>query len=195
VLHLSSRAILRQGVIAFMPLYATKILGMGTGTIGLVVSIFIFVEAISQGIIGPIADRVNKKMLLIGGTLIAAILAFFLGNMTTVTGMLSIMIPIAIFTCLARASASAYSVEIGARLKCMGACSGLFNASQDMGNFIGPILFGWVTDRYGLSSMFLTGAIAGIIAVPFMFLSLYGKQNNSAYSEKAKAEPAKVVKH
>lgn len=154
---------------------------MGTGTIGLVVSIFIFVEAVSQGIIGPIADRVNKRILLIGGTLVAAILAFFLGNMTTVPSMLAIMIPIAIFTCLARASASAYSVEIGARFKCMGACSGLFNASQDMGNFIGPILFGWVTDRFGLASMFLTGAVAGIIAVPFMVFSLYGKNRGDEY--------------
>jgi DHA1 family multidrug resistance protein-like MFS transporter len=176
VLHLSSRAILRQGIIAFMPLYATKMLGMGTATIGFVVSIFIFVEAISQGIIGPIADRVNKRLLLIGGTLIAAVLAFFLGSMTTVTGMLSIMIPIAIFTCLARASASAYSVEVGAKLRCMGACSGLFNASQDLGNFIGPILFGLVTDRFGLNSMFLTGAVSGIIAVPFMAYSLYGNR-------------------
>jgi DHA1 family multidrug resistance protein-like MFS transporter len=174
-LHLFSRAILRQGITAFLPLYAASILGMNTTTTGMIISVFIFTEAISQGIVGPFADRYNKKMLVISGSLIAAIISFFLGNMTDATGLIMIMVPIAVMTSLARAAASAYCVEVGHELNSMGPSMGISNAAQDLGMFTGPILFGWVTDTYGITSMFFTGAITGLIAVPFMVWSLYAR--------------------
>lgn len=182
-LHLFSRAILRQGVTAFLPLFAIEILAMTTGSVGIVISIFIFIEAFSQGLMGPIADRTNKKVLLVGGTLIAAILSFFLRNMDGSMGLLAILIPIAITTSLARASASAYSVEVGSRLKCMGACMGLVNASQDLGAFIGPILFGWASDSFGVSSIFAVGGITGLAAIPFMVVSLVVKDTVTVAEE------------
>ena len=100
--------------------------------------------------------------------------------MTTITGFLTILVPIAILTSVARAAASAYSVEVGHELNAMGAAMGLSNASQDLGMFVGPILFGWVTDAYGLPSMFFTGAIAGLIAVPFIIWALYARQKAPA---------------
>ena len=104
--------------------------------------------------------------------------AFFTGNMNGAVGMLLILVPVAITTSMARFSASAYSVEIGSRFKCMGACMGLSNASQDLGSFVGPMLF-------GSGSIFMVGGIAGVVAIPFMILSLYGKQPVGAYVEAA----------
>jgi MFS family permease len=111
--------------------------------------------------------------------------AFFTGNMNGAVGMLLILVPVAITTSMARSSASAYSVEIGSKLKCMGACMGLSNASQDLGSFVGPMLFGWATDNFGSGSIFMVGGIAGVVAIPFMILSLYGKQPAGAYVEVA----------
>ena len=175
-LHLFSRAILRQGVTTFLPLYAVSLLAMTTTDAGTIISVFVFAEAVSQGVFGPFADRYNKKLLIIGGSLVAAIISFFLGNVTTIAGFLTILVPVAILTSVARAAASAYSVEVGHELNAMGAAMGLSNATQDLGMFVGPILFGWVTDAYGLPSMFFTGAIAGLIAVPFIIWSLYARR-------------------
>jgi MFS family permease len=188
VLHLFSRAVLRMGITSFLPIFATEMLGMNTTTVGMVISIFIFTEAFSQGIVGPIADRINRKALLIGGTAVAAVLAFFIGSATSAAGMLLILVPVAITTSMARASASAYSVEIGAKLKCMGACMGLSNASQDLGSFVGPMLFGWATDSFGSGSIFMVGGITGVLAIPFIILSLMAKERPAPVVEEAVAK-------
>ena len=130
---------------------------------------------VQHDLVGPFADRYNKKLLVIGGSLAAAVLSFFLKDMTDTTGLLLVMVPIAVMTSLARAAASAYSVEVGNELKSMGACMGLSNAMQDLGMFTGPILYGWVSDTFGLTATFYTGAFAGLIAVPLMIWALYGK--------------------
>jgi MFS family permease len=176
-LQVCSRAILRQGVTSFLPLYAVKILGMDTMTIGIVLSIYIFIEAISQGFMGPIADRTNKKILLVSGTLIAGILSFFLENMTTALTLTSLLVPIAILTSLSRAAALAYYVDAGRRFNSQGASSGVFNTFQSFGYGVGPILFGFVTDNFGIQSMFLTGGVVGVIVVPFMVIYLLARQS------------------
>lgn len=174
-LHLFSRAVLRQGVTSFLPLYADS-LGMSATDIGVVLSIYVFVEAISQGMMGPIADRVNKGALLIGGTLVAAILSFFLGSMHTEWTLLYILVPVAFTTSLARAAASVYHIQVGKTLNNVGASMGILNASQGFGGAVGPILFGVVTETWGLESMFLTGGIAGVIVIPAMIYYLMKKK-------------------
>ncbi len=182
-LHLASRGILRQGITTFLPLYSAKFLGMNTTTIGIVASVFIFTEAFSQGLFGSIADRWNKNVLLVGGSLAASIIIFFGRGMPNALGQLLVLVPVAATTSLARASASAYSVEIGSKFKCMGSCMGLCNAAQDLGHFIGPILFGWAIDHLGEGSIFAVGGITGLIAIPFMIISLMGKQPGGALVE------------
>jgi MFS family permease len=190
-LQVCSRAILRQGVTSFLPLYAVKILGMDTMTIGIVLSIYIFIEAISQGFMGPIADRTNKKILLVSGTLIAGILSFFLENMTTALTLTSLLVPIAILTSLSRAAALAYYVDAGRRFNSQGASSGVFNTFQSFGYGVGPILFGFVTDNFGIQSMFLTGGVVGVIVVPFMVIYLLARQPEEPVIESIGAEPSK----
>jgi len=190
-LQVCSRAILRQGVTSFLPLYAVKILGMDTMTIGIVLSIYIFIEAISQGFMGPIADRTNKKILLVSGTLIAGILSFFLENMTTALTLTSLLVPIAILTSLSRAAALAYYVDAGRRFNSQGASSGVFNTFQSFGYGVGPILFGFVTDNFGIQSMFLTGGVVGVIVVPFMVIYLLARQPEEPVIESVEAEPSK----
>jgi MFS transporter, DHA1 family, multidrug resistance protein len=174
-LHLWSRAVLRQGITSFLPLYAVTMLGMTATNIGFVLTVFVFVEAICQGLMGPIADRMNKDILLIGGTLIAAILSFFLGNMNTTGTLLLVLIPIAVTTSLARAAASVYHVEIGQRLRNMGASMGILSATQGFGSAVGPLLFGYVTDVFGVQAIFPTGGITGIIVLPLMVYYLLTK--------------------
>ena len=187
-LHLSSRGILRQGITAFLPLFSAKLLGFDTTIIGLVTSVFAFTEAISQGIVGPIADRMNKKVLVIGGSLLASIIIFFGRYMTDALGQLLVLVPVAVMASVARAAASAYSVEIGAKHNSMGACMGLSNAAQDLGHFIGPVLFGWAIDVFGESAIFAVGGISGLIAVPPMIYYLLAKQPEETYI----AEPEPV---
>ena len=125
---------------------------------------------------GPIADRTNKKILLVSGTLIAGILSFFLGNMTTALTLTSLLVPIAILTSLSRAAALAYYVDAGRRFNSQGISSGVFNTFQSFGYGVGPILFGFVTDNFGFQSMFLAGGVVGVIVVPFMVIYLLARQ-------------------
>jgi DHA1 family multidrug resistance protein-like MFS transporter len=179
-LHLFSRAVLRQGITAFLPVYAVTSLGMSATDIGLVLSLYVFVEAVSQGVMGPIADRVNKGALLIGGTLASAILSFFLGNMRTQWTLLLILIPIAFTTSLARAVASVFHIQVGRESNNIGASMGILNASQGFGGAVGPMLYGAVTETFGLESMFLTGGLTGVIVIPFMLFFLLRQKRQPA---------------
>jgi MFS family permease len=167
-LHLFSRAILRQGVTFFLPIYATTSLGISNTEIGMVLSFFVFAEAVSQGLMGPIADRVNKGFLLLGGTAAAAALSFFLGNMRTTWTLLIILIPIAVTASLARAAASVYHVQVGRETGNVGASMGILNASQGAGGVVGPMLYGAVIQTFGLESMFITGGLAGAVVITVM---------------------------
>ncbi len=193
-LHLFSRAILRQGITAFLPLYAVNNLGLSATDIGLVLSIYVFVEAISQGVMGPIADRVNKGFLLIGGTLAAAILSFFLGNMRTEWALLAILVPVAFTTSLARAAASVFHIQVGRELDNVGASMGILNAAQGAGGAVGPVLYGAVTETFGLESMFLTGGIAGVIVIPLMVLCVLRQNRRPAPAEAVALEEVKQTK-
>jgi MFS family permease len=76
-----------------------------------------------------------------------------------------------------RVPALAYNVDLGKKYGRMGASMGITNAAQDFGHFIGPLVTGWAMDAFGVSTVFYTGSIAGLLVLPIMAYWLYTKES------------------
>jgi len=141
--YMGSRALFRQSITAFLPLLAVETLGMSTATAGFIVSVYLLAGALGQGALGPMADKHNRKAILILSSVLGPIPVFFIPAMRSVWGFLAILVPIAIVNAVSRATASAYSVEAGKKYVGMGSVSGIIFGAQDAGHFIGPLISGY----------------------------------------------------
>jgi MFS family permease len=148
--YLGSRGIFRQGISAFLPLYAVKVMGLSLSVASAIVSAYILTEAFGQGLVGPFADRFPRKSLMIFAATTAPALALLIRSMGNVPSLITVLIPVALLTVIGRVPALAYNVEIGAKYGRMGASMGVTNAAQDLGHFLGPIAFGWAMDHFGI---------------------------------------------
>ncbi len=174
-IYLGSRGILRQGITAFVVLFATRVLGMSITMGSLTATIFIMTEAFTQGMVGTITSRFPRKPVMVFAAIVGSILAFFVGHATSFSSLIVILMPLALMTAAGRVPALAFNVEIGAKYRRMGVGMGIANAAQDLGHFIGPIAFGEAMDRFGISSVFAIGGIICLATVPFMTYLLYQK--------------------
>ena len=163
-LSLASRAFYMQGISAFLPLLAVSTMGMSIASIGLVLSIFMLTGGFAQGLLGPLADRLNKKNLILIGSITAPIFVFFIPNMPAGGMLLAMLLPTALFGAVARAAVMALHVELGNKYSGMGSVMSIPRSVMSLGMVIGPLVFGYTMDRFGIGSVFQIGAIVGILA-------------------------------
>ena len=188
-IYLASRGIIRQGIIAFLPLYTVTQLGMSTSSIGGVLSLFMLASAVTQGMFGPLADRYNKTMMMILGGLTAPLFVFLLPNVSSPLTILLVLVPVAMLTSLARASAMAYNVQVGAKYGRMGSAIGIVMSAMSIGQFLGPLAAGFIMDQYGIKSVFIFQGVVGISLALIMAYWLLQKEEPVALNLEAKAEP------
>jgi len=181
-LYLASLGTLRMGIFAFLPLFIVKVLDLNVSVAGIIVSIYMFTEAFSQGFVGPIADMFPRKNLMVLGAILAPALALLIGRMGSAVSLVAVLIPVALLTNVGRIPALAYGVDAGAKYRRMGTGMGVINSAQDLGHFLGPISFGLVSDLMGIGSVFTIGAIIGLVCVPAIAYWLFQHQRQPAAS-------------
>jgi MFS family permease len=170
-LSLASRAFYRQGISAFLPLLAVSTMGMSITGIGSVLSIYMLTGGFAQGLFGPLADRLNKKRLIIIGSITAPIFVFFIPNMPAGGMLLAMLLPTALFGAVARAAVVALNVELGKKYSGMGSVMGISRSVMSLGMVIGPLVFGYTMDHFSINSVFQVGAIVGILVnLPAIYL-------------------------
>jgi len=170
-LSLASRAFYRQGVSAFLPILAVSTMRMSIAGIGSVLSIFMLTGGFAQGLLGPLADRFNKKRLMIIGSITAPIFVFFIPNMPAGGMLLAMLLPTALLGAVARAAVMALNVELGNKYSGMGSVMGISRSVMSLGMVIGPLVFGYTMDHFGIDLVFQVGAIVGILVnLPVIYL-------------------------
>ncbi|MFH1639536.1 MAG: MFS transporter [Chloroflexota bacterium] len=176
-LFMASRGIMRQSINAFLPIFAVTMLGMSRSTIGAVLTAFMLCEAFSGGLAGPMSDRMNKKVLMMIGAVMAPLLVFMLPSRTGVVSILLVLIPLAIVGGVGRAPAMAYNVQAGRHFGRMGASMGLVNTAMAVGNFFGPMASGYIMDNWGVGQIYYFGGTVGIIAAVFIGYWLFKRED------------------
>jgi DHA1 family multidrug resistance protein-like MFS transporter len=156
-------------LMAFMPLFADLKLGLSASLIGVMLAARTPVSIV-QSYTGHLADRWNRRSMVIWGGIASAIATALLPLSSDFWLLLLAYIFVMVGQAYGVPAANAYVVHEG-RTFGMGASMTMFMMAMQIGNGIGPVALGGVADWLGLDSAFYTAAIctaAGVVLFAWM---------------------------
>ena len=152
----------RGAFATFLPIFAGIYIGLRPTLIGILVATNILLLSLLQLYGGNIADRLNRRALVIVSSLgIAASIALIPlgGNFWQLLGICALG---GISGAMATPAASALGVEEGRRFG-MGSTIAILAMAFSIGMGVGPLLGGVIADFISVNAVFYFGAIAGVI--------------------------------
>ena len=156
------QAVARGGIMTFLPIFAAASIGLGTTLIGilLTVNFLPMIALIALG--GRLADRFNKKTLVILGNLLYLITVTLIPLANTFWQQVWLSIPRAIGGALSMPAATAMTVEEGRKFG-MGSTISILMMAMSIGMAVGPTLSGVISDLVGVNAVFYFGGAIGLI--------------------------------
>lgn len=155
---------------SFLPLLAAEALHLSRSQIGYVIAAYMLVSSLVQVPFGYLADRVSKRALItvsgyFGSLAFATVLfaqefahLLLIGSVTGVMGAISMP---------AMNVLAANEGQSGG----MGAMMAVLSMAMSAGLMVGPVVAGVLAEIYGLHSLFVFGALMGIVGT-FLFARL-----------------------
>ena len=180
-------AFLRGSVMSFLPILGSSMLGLSGFQIGLAVSTGVLVTSFLQYPCGRLADRFNRKTLLLTGNLLyACALALF--PLAPNFGLLMVICFFSgVLAAIPLPAATALIVEEGKKYG-MGSLIALFNVAMSLGLGGGPLVCGLVYDAFGLSYVFYFSTILGIMGTVYIGRLLHASQSKVPPASRGMAE-------
>ncbi len=171
LIYRAVNALGRGTIMSFLPLFAVQILGLSSTYIGVILSAGIFLNALLQTPMGILADRYDKRLLLIGGGLVGAVGYFLLVHTGTIIEIFAARIIVSLGGALSLPAVTAIIAEEGRELG-SGSTVGVFNTAMSIGQIVGPVFSGYLLDVYGMGSVFyFSGFISALSVVAFWAIS------------------------
>ena len=143
----------RSSIVCFLPLLAEEKLGMSASLLGTVITINLVLAAILQLPFGFLADRMNRKALLLTGTLLSAAMFYAVPLAQGFLSLLIINVLMGLGVALVFPSSQAIAVSL-ARGRGMGAMLSLLQAATGAGFALGPVLSGVIFKALGIDTVF-----------------------------------------
>ena len=175
-----SNAVGRGSVTAFIPIFANK-LDISPSLIGVLISLNILLTGVLQHVFGRVADRVDRRFLIILGNLIGAIPMFFTPFARSFSHLVIMGMVMGVGGGLAFPAASAVATKLG-RSHGMGNVMGYFNQSMSFGMIAGPVIAGLVMDRFGISVVFIVGGSIGFIGSALTYYWMVFQDRKGCYA-------------
>ena len=169
-----SNAVIRGSTTAFLPVFAAR-LSITPAQVGLLVSVNILLTAILQRVFGQMADRINRRTLMVVGNLITALPMFLTLFSHNFNHLLIFGIVMGIGSGLAFPAAAAMATVVG-RDHGMGNIMGYFNMAMSIGMITGPVISGGMMDKFGLSVVFIFAGCIGIVGSGLCLFFLFFKR-------------------
>lgn len=156
--------ILMVPTMAFLPLLMSEWQGVTGVEIGLVIAGRTLVNAVLQVPFGKLADRYDKVLLLLIGTLCMGVALFFVPYVTTTVLMILLYMLLGTGEAIIWPVLGAYASEEGRNYYGHGTMMGVFSLAMSAGVFTGAIFSGVCMDNFGIEwAYYVTSAIILII--------------------------------
>ena len=155
----------------FLPLITTTRLGFSSTAIGLLLSIHVITSGVFQTPMGWLADRFNKKaMIILGGIIgMASILAL---SEASVFWQIAIINAFLGFGAgISIPALMALSVIEGRKSSSMGSVMGLMAQAHSVGMFLGPVMAGFLIHFLSIKFTFMTAALILCMAIVIIYFS------------------------
>lgn len=154
------------GVIwAFLPIFSDVGFSLSSSAIGFLITLVTFVSGVIQVPMGWVADRFNRKVLVVtGGSVVAiAVFAFSLA-----TGFRSLLLTSILFGAgggIALPALMAGAVLWGKQKSAMGPVMALLTVGHSLGMMVGSILAGVIADLFAIHHAFMIGSISMLAGI------------------------------
>ena len=155
-------AFCRGSIMAFLPLYAHNALKLNGSQIGLVTASSILLTAVLQLPFGKLADRLNRKMLVLWGSILYFSIIPLIPYTLNFSQILLLNIILGFFGALSLPAASAMILREGKQFV-MGSTMAIFNVAMSAGLAVGPVVSGIILDLLGLPEVFYCCTILGLL--------------------------------
>jgi len=169
-------ALARGAFATFLPVFAAIYAGLGTASTGIILAVAFLVMGLSEIYSGGLADRFNRRALVVIGSVIELVFLALIPLMHSFWPLMVISIASAIGGAFSMPAASALTVEEGRRFG-MGSAIGLFVLAMSVGMILGPMLGGLLEETVGVSSVFPMAA--GMIVLGIILFLQFTRQSQS----------------
>ncbi len=149
-------------VAAFLPIFAGIYIGLSPTLIGILIAVNILLMSLLGIYGGNIADRLNRRILVIVGSLANLTYLALIPLGGTFWQLLGICALGGVSGAIAMPAASALTVEEGRKFG-MGSTMAIFGMAMSIGMAIGPLLAGVITDFANINAVFYFGAGIGLV--------------------------------
>ena len=172
------------GVIwSFLPVLADIEFSLSSSSIGILVTLGVFSSGLLHVPMGFIADRVNRKMMIVGGGLIItyAILSFSWANSYEALLLASVLFGLG--GGIAMPALMALAVLKGNEIDAMGSVMGLLAMAHSLGMLAGSLLAGVMMDVSRLRHAFPSGAALMMLCLGLFIVLTYHKKGVTAQAD------------
>jgi len=151
----------RGAFFCFLPIFAAVYLGLSPTLIGILLAVNILLMALPQVYSGNIADRFNRRVLVVLGSLTNLIFLALIPLMHSFWQLLGLCALLGLSGAISLPAASALVVDEGRRFG-MGATITIIAMAMSIGLAIGPLIGGVVADFVSINSVFYFAAGMGL---------------------------------
>lgn len=152
---------------AFVPLYAAFKLSLSSASIGLVITLGILSSGLLNTPMGILADRVNRKLLVVAGGLVAGygILSFGWADSHRAFMLASVCFGVGGGICMP--ALMAIAAQKGSKSDAMASVMALMTVAHSLGMLVGALLGGAMMDLFDLSFVFPAGAFTMVLGTTY----------------------------
>jgi DHA1 family multidrug resistance protein-like MFS transporter len=172
------------GVIwSFLPVLADLEFSLSSSSIGILVAIGVFSSGLLHVPMGLMADRVNRKMMVVAGGLIITYAIFSFDWADSYGDLLSASILFGLGGGVSMPALMALAVLKGGEIDCMGSVMGLLAMAHSLGMLAGSLLAGLMMDVSRLRNAFPAGAVMMMLCLGLFILLTHHKKVVSAQAD------------
>jgi MFS family permease len=170
----------------FLPVLGAEELSLSSSSIGILVMLAISVSGIIHVPMGYLADRINKKLMVVAGGLIASYAVLTFTWAATYWDMVAASLLFGIGGGISMPALAALGVLIGNKTDAMGSVMALLTVGHSLGMLVGAMLAGLMMDLFQLRQVFPLGTVIMGLGVGLFFVcTLHPKtQDDSIPSDK-----------
>ncbi|MBW1827087.1 MAG: MFS transporter [Deltaproteobacteria bacterium] len=172
------------GVIwSFLPVLADVEFSLSSSSIGILVAIGVFSSGLLHVPMGLMADRVNRKMMVVAGGLIITYAIFSFDWADSYGDLLSASILFGLGGGVSMPALMALAVLKGGEIDGMGSVMGLLAMAHSLGMLAGSLLAGLMMDVSRLRNAFPAGAVMMMLCLGLFMLLTHHKKVVSAQAD------------
>jgi MFS family permease len=160
----------------FLPVFADSAFSVSASGTGILVMLGVFVSGIVQIPMGWLADRFNRKLMIIIGGIIVSVALYLFVRAQNFRDLLWCCAGFGIGGGIAMPALTAVAVMQGNRIGAMGSVMALLTTAHSLGMLLGAVMAGTMMDLFALRQAFLIGA-ACMSAGSILFIICTGPEN------------------